>query len=218
MSTSTKHASLFKRGSTTKRPISLNRRLSRLRCTAAPRTRAPVGEVLRRGFGTTTPRRECRTGEAETKTSRFRVFLLFPRRNSSRISSEAVIRAVRGRANPRPLAGVSPLFTARRGRGYCFPCLPPMVTTRRLRPRLRRAFRTLRPPRVAMRARNPCLLIRLRLRGRYVGFIGAIPGTSIHSKAQTAEYIGRAQNRQRSRDPPPFRADSAPLDFSTTPV
>ena len=50
--------------------------------------------------------------------------------------------------------------------------LEPMVTERVFRPRRRRRLRVLRPPRVFMRARNPCLLLRLRFRGRYVGFIG----------------------------------------------
>jgi hypothetical protein len=41
----------------------------------------------------------------------------------------------------------------------------------RFRPFFRRRERTARPQRVAMRARNPCLLIRRLLRGRYDGFI-----------------------------------------------
>jgi len=36
---------------------------------------------------------------------------------------------------------------------------------RRLRPLARRALMTLRPPSVAMRARNPCVRLRLRLLG-----------------------------------------------------
>ena len=36
---------------------------------------------------------------------------------------------------------------------------------RRLRPRARRAFRTLRPPTVSMRARNPCRRLRTSLLG-----------------------------------------------------
>src|ERR1043166_3543982 len=40
---------------------------------------------------------------------------------------------------------------------------------RRLRPFFRRRDRTARPHTCFMRARNPCLLMRRRLRGRYVG-------------------------------------------------
>jgi len=49
--------------------------------------------------------------------------------------------------------------------------LPPILTVSWLRPRRRRALRTLRPLFVFMRERNPCLFERLRLRGLYVGFI-----------------------------------------------
>jgi hypothetical protein len=43
--------------------------------------------------------------------------------------------------------------------------LEPISTTRRARPRRRRRFSTARPPRVAIRARNPCLFFRFRFRG-----------------------------------------------------
>ncbi len=52
---------------------------------------------------------------------------------------------------------------------------PPIFTTSRARPRLRRRLSVLRPPLVFMRARNPCLFFLLRLRGLYVGFITASP-------------------------------------------
>jgi hypothetical protein len=52
------------------RPTSRNLRFNRFLCTAAPRTRAPPGDVFFRGFGTTNPILACETGEAETKTSR----------------------------------------------------------------------------------------------------------------------------------------------------
>src|SRR6478609_6100005 len=45
------------------------------------------------------------------------------------------------------------------------------TTVRRLRPFLRRAARTLRPPRVALRARKPILRARFLRCGRNVGFI-----------------------------------------------
>ena len=45
------------------------------------------------------------------------------------------------------------------------PCLEGVRTDRRLRPFLRRRFRTARPHRVLIRARNPCFRTRLRLRG-----------------------------------------------------
>jgi hypothetical protein len=46
------------------------------------------------------------------------------------------------------------------------PCFDGSDTVSRLRPFLRRRERTARPQRVAIRARNPCLLIRRLLRGR----------------------------------------------------
>lgn len=48
-----------------------------------------------------------------------------------------------------------------------------MVTVSLARPRLRRRARALRPPLVAIRARNPCLFDRFRFRGLYVGSITA---------------------------------------------
>src|SRR5690606_38593368 len=54
---------------------------------------------------------------------------------------------------------------AHRSAGYFLP----IVTTRRLRPLRRRLLRIFRPAFVAIRARNPCLFLRLRLCGRYVG-------------------------------------------------
>ncbi len=49
--------------------------------------------------------------------------------------------------------------------------LEPIFTVSLARPFLRRALSTARPLRVFIRARKPCLLTRLRLRGRYVGFM-----------------------------------------------
>lgn len=49
-------------------------------------------------------------------------------------------------------------------------CFEGSLTVRRLRPFLRRRDNVARPHLVLMRARNPCLLMRRRLRGRYVGF------------------------------------------------
>jgi hypothetical protein len=51
------------------------------------------------------------------------------------------------------------------------PCFDGSRTVRRFRPFLRRRDSTARPQRVAMRARNPCLLMRRLLRGRYDGFM-----------------------------------------------
>jgi hypothetical protein len=51
------------------------------------------------------------------------------------------------------------------------PCFDGRESASRLRPFLRRRESTARPQRVAMRARNPCLLIRRLFRGRYDGFI-----------------------------------------------
>jgi hypothetical protein len=55
------------------------------------------------------------------------------------------------------------------------PCFDGNETVRRLRPFLRRRERTARPHRVAIRARNPCLVIRRLFRGRYDGFIRGLP-------------------------------------------
>jgi hypothetical protein len=49
------------------------------------------------------------------------------------------------------------------------PCFVGVRTVSCLRPFFRRRARTSRPQRVAIRARNPCRLIRFRFRGRYVG-------------------------------------------------
>ncbi len=51
------------------------------------------------------------------------------------------------------------------------PCFDGSDTVSRFRPFFRRRERTARPQRVAIRARNPCLLIRRLFRGRYDGFI-----------------------------------------------
>src|SRR6266705_3633952 len=52
---------------------------------------------------------------------------------------------------------------------YRLRCLEGRRTVRRLRPFLRRRDSVARPHTVFIRARNPCLLMRRRLRGRYVG-------------------------------------------------
>lgn len=51
------------------------------------------------------------------------------------------------------------------------PCLLGSDTVSRFRPFLRLRESTARPQRVAIRARNPCLLIRRLFRGRYDGFM-----------------------------------------------
>jgi hypothetical protein len=56
------------------------------------------------------------------------------------------------------------------------PCFDGSETVSRFRPFLRRRESTARPQRDAIRARNPCLLIRRLLRGRYDGFIRLDPG------------------------------------------
>ena len=63
---------------------------------------------------------------------------------------------------------------ARRGRQEP-PCFDGSETVRRFRPFLRRRDSTARPQREAMRARNPCLLMRRLLRGRYDGFMRVTP-------------------------------------------
>ena len=55
------------------------------------------------------------------------------------------------------------------------PCFDGSEIASRFRPFFRRRDRTARPQRDAMRARNPCLLIRRLLRGRYDGFMKSCP-------------------------------------------
>ncbi len=56
-------------------------------------------------------------------------------------------------------------------RSQTLACLVGTHTESLLRPFLRRRFSTARPHLVFMRARNPCLFLRRRFRGLYVGFI-----------------------------------------------
>src|SRR3989449_8552025 len=79
---------------------------------------------------------------------------------------------------------------------YRLRCLDGRRTVRRLRPFFRRRDRTARPHTSFIRARNPCLLMRRRLRGRYVG--------PIH-------YLSRGGE---TTTPPPPRAKG---DFSQKP-
>ena len=138
-------------GSKSLLPISRSRRLRRFRST-----------IRCRCFGTTTPNRGCETGEAAKTTSRCRVLDRFPREKSPRMSAPFRIRTAGGylvsvRAAPGCSADVpSPSIRY----------FEPILTVSRARPFLRRALITFRPLLVFMRARNPCLFTRLRLRGR----------------------------------------------------
>lgn len=96
------------------RAISFNRLLSKFLRTAAARIRVFGSPGLFRGFGTTNPIRERTAGEAETKTSRLNVLLLFPRRKSARISSDRVTRASRGKRFPPDPDGDSSVIAALR--------------------------------------------------------------------------------------------------------
>ena len=55
------------------------------------------------------------------------------------------------------------------------PCFEGSDTVSRFRPFFLRRDSTARPHRVAIRARNPCLLMRRLFRGRYDGFIPQNP-------------------------------------------
>lgn len=67
-------------------------------------------------------------------------------------------------------------------------CLDGSRTVSCLRPFLRRRDSTARPHLSAMRARNPCLLMRRRLRGRYVGPIAAsVRAGNLHGRARTGQ-------------------------------
>lgn len=141
ISTSTPWSRLRSCGRMSLRSTSRSRRFSLLRCT-----------TVRRCFGTITPIRGYTKREVESKTSRWTVLLLFPFVISARISLLLVMRRDPGR---RCLTRTS--------------YLEPTVTVSCLRPFLRREFRTSRPAAVFMRARKPCLFLRFRLCGLYVG-------------------------------------------------
>jgi hypothetical protein len=81
------------------------------------------------------------------------------------------------------------------------PCFEGSDTVSRLRPFFRRRERTARPQRVAIRARNPCLLIRRLFRGRYDGFIRKIL-QSEPGKLAGAEAWGQVgeDRRQEGRE------------------
>lgn len=102
-STSRAHSRSDNRGNSSCRAISRNRRFTRFRSTA-----------LRLYRGTTNPIRGRATGEGESKTSRWGVLLLFPRRKTRRISRPCV--SLRGRGKPcpsRPRGPREPLTTRR---------------------------------------------------------------------------------------------------------
>ena len=117
------------------------------------------------------------------------------------------------------------------------PCFDGNDTVKRLRPFFRRRESTARPQRVAIRARNPCLLIRRLFRGRYDGFIrgllpsepGKLAGGEAEGEAKRTEEAGEGMAGEKSsrlvfqfrcfrtfrffRHFPPCQA---PIDFSTT--
>src|SRR3954452_16746002 len=76
------------------------------------------------------------------------------------------------------------------------PCFEGSDTVSCFRPFFRRRDRTARPQRVAMRARNPCLVIRRLFRGRYDGFIGGIL-QSEPRKLAGEEGRGQAEGPER---------------------
>lgn len=103
------------------------------------------------------------------------------------------------------------------GSGY----LLPTDTMRRARPFFRRRERVARPPRVFIRARNPCLFTRLRLRGLYVGFIADSP---IHESSSFRNELEKIIAPPGTRQPDAlaalWKAPGAPaptgrIDFST---
>ena len=100
---------------------------------------------------------------------------------------------------------------------------PPTVTTSRARPRLRLRASVFRPAFVAFRARKPCLLIRLRFRGLYVGPIWSNPIHGVHS---FRNELGKISTGRRGRQRPRpgsvhnswiYRYFGGLFDFSTTP-
>lgn len=80
------------------------------------------------------------------------------------------------------------------------PCFEGSETVSRFRPFFRRRDSTARPQRVAIRARNPCLLMRRLFRGRYDGFIPRIL-QSEPGKLAGRDHRGQAgANREKGRD------------------
>jgi hypothetical protein len=74
------------------------------------------------------------------------------------------------------------------------PCFEGSETVSRFRPFFRLRESTARPHRVAIRARNPCLLMRRLLRGRYDGFIRDVLQNEPRKLAGRA---GRGQGKKR---------------------
>jgi hypothetical protein len=73
------------------------------------------------------------------------------------------------------------------------PCFEGSEMASRFRPFFRRRDSTARPQRVAIRARNPCLLIRRLFRGRYDGFMrGLLPSEPGKLAGEAAEGQGKA--------------------------
>jgi hypothetical protein len=85
------------------------------------------------------------------------------------------------------------------------PCFDGSETVSRFRPFFRRRERTARPQRVAIRARNPCLVIRRLFRGRYDGFIrgilpsepGKLVGGEGWGQVEGAEEAERAEEAEQ---------------------
>src|SRR5947207_5624854 len=86
---------------------------------------------------------------------------------------------------------------------YRLRCLDGIRTVRRLRPFLRRRDSVARPQTVFIRARNPCLLMRRRLRGRYVG--------PINSSSKAGKVIRLRARRSRLTFPHAARTFGPPL-------
>jgi hypothetical protein len=81
------------------------------------------------------------------------------------------------------------------------PCFDGSDTVSRFRPFLRRRERTARPQRVAIRARNPCLLTRRLFRGRYDGFIrGILPSEPGKLAGRAGEGQAEGQDGKVGKD------------------
>ena len=82
------------------------------------------------------------------------------------------------------------------------PCFDGSAIVSCFRPFLRRRESTARPQRVAIRARNPCLLIRRLLRGRYDGFMRVLPQSEprklVRETGQVKKRTERAEKAERT--------------------
>ncbi len=151
-----------------RRKHSRQRRRTRLRCTAPPTLRLVT--MPRRAGAGPGGSADVGAGRAATSNRKCAVVTRRPDRWANTNSACRVSRRLRPRPLLRPpLPSRSPrrCCSSNAGRYFLY-----TVGTSRSRPLRRRFFSTFWPPRVAMRARKPCVRARRTLWGWYVRFTG----------------------------------------------